>query len=186
MELNKNLKNLIKHKLSSNYLLYGEYAMKLCSFFYNQFMDKNGKIPTVEFYDDYVYKSDLLKKIVMISFIPYDNYVLDEEFRDYEIKNGQNYYHYGFDEENNIFYLEKRFYMIYDLLYANRFSKKIDKFFDFINIFVAYYDEEYCTFHVSKNFSIDEIFNNKSFQRNKISEKFSIERNFKRDFLVLF
>lgn len=90
MDLNKNLKNLIKHKLSGNYLFYGEYAMKLCSSFYNQFVNKNGKIATVEFYDDYVYKSDLLKKIVMISFIPEENYVLDEEFRDYEIKNGQN------------------------------------------------------------------------------------------------
>lgn len=174
---NINFKNLIKAKLSSNYKLYSEVVMKMCTSFYNKYIDKSSKAPTIDFYDSYAYKNTYaLNKFVMISFLPDSYFILDREFKEYEINNSEEYYYYGFDNINNIFYFENRFYLLYDLLFSNKFNKKLDEFLDYINIFVAYYDNENNSFYISKKPLFEEVFSEINFQKSFLDEKFFIGR----------
>lgn len=165
----------IKDKLLGNQNISIPKIMNMCGEFYNLFLNKYNRIPSVEIYNDYPYKSSYwLKKFIIISVSINIDFPQEKEYINYNLGNDKNCRYFGFDTINNLFCSEKSFYFIYDLFSSN-LADKLSKFASFIDIITVYYDEESSSFYVSTTPKEEDIFKD-DIINGSLKETFSINR----------
>lgn len=182
IKYNDNLKNLIIKHLECKEPLSNQEIAYICGKFYNEcpYIKNRYDTPSLEIYNNYPLEQNYrynsqLSQYTIISFK--DNVDLSIEkylkINDLE-KSSKSYKHYGYDTINNIFYTEKSFYFIYNLLVNDFKNKIIESNQNFINIIVVYHNEEDNSFFVSKYPTIKEIFKSGLITNGIVEEKFSI------------